>query len=292
MLVLLRLRVPRPYNKSMYVGIDIGGTKILAAASTTGRTMGTSQKIATPSSAKAAVEAIVGLVHQVADGHPVASIGVSSPGWIDHGTVMSADNIGWHNVNISSILSKRLHAHVTLENDAACGGLAETILGAAKGYRHVLYVTISTGVGTSLIVDGKIFRGSRNLEGGHITLQKDGPLCSCGAKGHFESLVSGKAIKRDYGKYAYEIKDAKTWDKIAENMAMGIASLIAAEAPDVVILAGGVSVHWQHFKRPLQKKLSEFWTGEIPPIKLAKFVETAPVIGALLLASQAEQLLL
>ena len=80
MLVLLRLRVPRPYNKSMYVGIDIGGTKILAAASTTGRTMGTSQKIATPSSAKAAVEAIVGLVHQVADGHPVASIGVSSPG--------------------------------------------------------------------------------------------------------------------------------------------------------------------------------------------------------------------
>ena len=181
---------------------------------------------------------------------------------------------------------------MALENDAACGGLSEALLGSGKGFKNVLYITISTGIGTSLIIDGQIFKGNRNLEGGHTTVDKDGPICSCGKPGHFESIASGKAIKRDFGKYAYEIKDKATWDKIANNMAIGVGNMMAIFSPDVVVLAGGVSVHWKHFSSPLIKHISDHYPFEIAPIKLGKYIETAPVMGALLLASRAEQLLL
>jgi len=278
----------------MYVGIDIGGTKILAASSPTGHSMKRSQKIATPENPRATVDAIVDLVHQVSGGRAIASLGVSCPGPIDadRGVVVEAGNLGWKNVPLKRLLEKRLHVNVTLENDAACGGIAEARLGAGINFQHVLYITISTGIGTSLLVDGQLYRGSRNLEGGHITVQKDGPKCSCGKLGHFEAIASGKAIKRDFGKYAYEIKDKPTWDKIAANMAVGIASLSATLAPDVVILAGGVSVHWVRFHKSLERHIGDYLPYQAPTLRLAKYIETAPVIGALLLASQAEQLLL
>ncbi len=279
----------------MYVGIDIGGTKILAAASPDGRRMKTSHKIATPSNARAAIEAMVELVHQVAGGQPVASIGVSSPGPLDlaRGIITTPPNLPWRNLEIKRLLERQLHTTVTVQHDATCGGLAEAILGAGQGFGRVLYITISTGIGVSLMVDGQVFHGAnQNVEAGHVTIQKDGPECSCGAKGHFEALASGKAIKRLFGKYAYEIKDAETWDKIAANIAAGLASLIAVYAPDVVVMAGGVNVHYRKFQKPLERHLRNDYRFGIPPIKLAKYVETAPVMGALLLASQAEQLLL
>ena len=279
----------------MYVGIDIGGTKILVAASPNGRRMVRSQKIATPASSRAGVDAMVDLVHEVAGAKPVASIGVSSPGPLDlaRGIITTPPNLPWHNVEIKRLLEKRLHVNVTVQHDAACGGLAEATLGAGKGSQRVLYVTISTGIGVSLIAGGRVYHdANRNIEAGHITIVQDGPECSCGGRGHFEALASGRAIKREFNKYAYEIKDARTWEKIASHMAAGLASLVAVYAPDIIVLAGGVSVHFHKFQKPLERYLKEDYRFGIPPVKLAKYVETAPVIGALLLASQAEQLLL
>ncbi|HSX14447.1 MAG TPA: ROK family protein [Candidatus Saccharimonadales bacterium] len=279
----------------MYVGIDIGGTKLLAAASNDGRRMIRSHKIATPKDPRAALAAMIELVHQVSAGRPVASIGVSTPGPLDlhKGVILTPPNLPWHNVEIKRGLERSLHANVVVQHDAACGGLAEAILGAGKDYQRVLYVTISTGIGVSLITDGQVYHGAaRNIEAGHITIAQDGPECSCGARGHFEALASGRAIKRQYGKFAYEIHDAKTWDQIAQHLAAGLSSLVAVYAPDVLVLAGGVSVHWRRFARPLAHYMAADFRYGIPPIKLAKYVETAPVIGALLLASQAERLLL
>lgn len=292
--MLLPVGAPKRYNKSMYVGIDIGGTKILAASSPTGRSMTKSQKIATPENPKVAIDAIVDLVHNVSGGKPVASIGVSSPGPLDlaRGIITTPPNLPWRNIEIKRILEKRLHASVTVQHDCACAGLAEALLGSGIGYHKVLYVTISTGIGTGLIIGGQIYHGKQNIEGGHITVIKDGPECSCGALGHFEAIASGHAIKREFGKNAYEIKDAATWDKIAQNMAVGLSSLTAALGPDIIVLGGGVSVHHAHFKRPLDKYMHQYFRYGIPPVKIAKYIETAPVMGALLLASQAEQLML
>lgn len=279
----------------MYVGIDIGGTKILAASSPTGRKMVRSQKIATPSSAKVAVEAMIDLAHEVAGSKPIASIGVSTPGPLDlaRGIITTPPNLPWHNVEIKRLLEKRLNVNVTVQHDAACGGLTEALLGAGVGFERVLYVTISTGIGVSLIDHGQIYHGAeRNIEAGHITIIQDGPECSCGGRGHFEALASGRAIKRQYGKMAYEIRDARIWEKIAAHIAAGLGSLIAVYAPDVIVLAGGVSVHYHKFSKPLERYLKNDYRFGLPPIKLAKYVETAPVMGALLLASQAEELLL
>ncbi len=279
----------------MYVGIDIGGTKLLAAYSPDGRRMVRSEKIATPTNPKAALEAMVDLAHKVAAGKPIASIGLSSPGPLDldRGIILTPPNLPWHNVEAKRWLAKHLQATVVMQHDAACGGLAEALIGAGQGFKRVLYITISTGIGVSLIVDGQVYHGAnRNVEGGHITVVKDGPVCGCGGRGHFEAIASGRAIKREFGKYAYEIHDARTWDKIAANMAVGISSLIAVTTPDVVVLGGGVSVHYRKFHKFLMKHLASDYPFGIPPLRQAKYVETAPVLGALLLASQAQQRLL
>ncbi len=291
---MFRLALNR-YNTLMYVGIDIGGTKLLAAYSPDGRRMVRSEKVATPASPKAALDTMVELVSKVSAGQPIAAIGVSSPGPLnlDRGVILTPPNLPWRYLDIKKQLEKRLHATVVMQHDAACGGLAEALLGSGKDFKRVLYVTISTGIGVSLINAGQIYHGgTTNIEAGHITIVKDGPLCPCGGRGHFEAMVSGKSIKRTYGKYGYEIKDAATWDKIARDMAAGLASLIAVYAPDVVILAGGVGVHYKRFIKPLNKYLAEDYRFGIPPVKLAKYVETAPVLGALLLASRAQQLIL
>ena len=276
----------------MYVGIDIGGTKMLAAYSPDARRLTATAKMATPKNQREAIPDIIKLIDQVAHGRQVASIGVSAAGQHDltRGVILTPPNMTWRNLAITKELSHRTGRHVVLENDAACGGLAEAMLGAGRDSRRMLYVTISTGIGTSLISGGQIDRGRLNTEGGHITIQAhDGPACHCGAKGHFEGMVSGYAIKRRFGKPAYQITDKATWDLIARDMAAGLASLAAMTTPEVIVLAGGVSTHYDRFKVPLARHMGEVYRFELPPIKLAKFVETAPVIGALQLAARADQ---
>jgi glucokinase len=286
---------PSAYNGNMYIGLDVGGTKILAGASPDGRRLVKTEKISTPTDPKKAIAVMTDLAFKLAGSQPIASVGVSSPGPLDlqKGIMLTPPNLPWRNFEIKRQLEQSLSANVTVQHDAACGGIAEATLGSGSGFKRVLYVTISTGIGVGLIVDGQAYHGNNtNIEAGHMTIQQDGPICSCGAKGHFEAMASGRAIKRSFGKYAYEIKDRSTWEKIAAIIAAGLASFIAVYAPDVVVLAGGVNVHFKKFQRPLIQNLEQDFRYGIPEIRLAKYVETAPVIGALLLASQAEHLLL
>lgn len=276
----------------MYVGIDIGGTKMLAAYSPDARRLVATAKMATPKNQREAIPDIVKLIDQVAGGRQVAGIGVSaaSPMDLNRGIMLTPPNLPWRNLPLLKDLTAATRCAVTVAHDADCGGLAETLLGVAQGFKRVLYITISTGIGTALILDGQIYHGQHNLEGGHITVQAhDGPTCSCGAPGHFEAVASGQAIKRRFGKPAYQITDKATWNAIAYDFAVGIASLAAMTTPDVIVLAGGVSTHYDRFKAPLARHLKEVYRFELPPIKLAKFVETAPVIGALQLAARTDQ---
>lgn len=272
------------------MGIDIGGTKLLAAYSSDGRRLTTTAKIATPQDQRQAIPAIMKLIDQVAAGRPIASVGLAAPGPLDfeRGIMLAPPNLPWRNFPIVKALQDKTRHHVSLTHDAAGGGLTEAILGAGQGFKRVLYITISTGIGTSLVIDGQIDHGQSNSEGGHITIQSDGPICSCGARGHFEAVVSGRAIKRRFGKAGYQITDPKIWDEIARDMAAGIASLAAITTPDVIVLGGGVSVHFARFKKPLAHHLGEVYKFHLPPVKMARFVETAPVIGALILASRSD----
>ena len=172
-----------------------------------------------------------------------------------------------------------------LENDANAAALAEARMGAARKQPYVLLVTIGTGVGTGFIINNQIYRGAYDTEGGEITVDAQGPVCTCGGRGHFEAYVSGRAIKHRFGQMAYDIKDADTWDQIAKDISIGLHSMITLLSPSIVVLGGGVDANFNHFKRPLAKYLrASYPRYPLPKVVPAKFVETGVVQGCCILA--------
>lgn len=273
----------------MFAGIDIGGTKTIVTLADEKLKEVASERFPTPTDQLVAMDIFAHITTRLAGKQKLKAIGVSSPGPLDlpRGTVLDPPNLEWRNLHLVDELHRRLKVPVILEHDTNAAAIAEYVEGAGKGAQAMLYVTISTGIGTGLIVGGNLYRGAHDTEGGHITIRPGGRQCGCGGHGHFESEVSGRAIKEKYGRYGYEIKDATTWKKIAEDMALGLANLNAVTSPDLIVLGGGVSVHWKHFRAPLMKYFKQFVTVYTPPkIVAAKNTETAAVRGALLLARQ------
>jgi glucokinase len=190
-----------------YAGIDLGGTKILALiADDAGHVLGDA-RIATP--AKQGPEAVIAqIVAAVGDAareagievRSLAALGVSAPGPIDAGAGVITDppNLpGWHNVPLARILHERLGAPAHLENDANCQGVAEHQFGAGRGLRHMIFVTISTGIGGGIIIDNELYAGESGAAGevGHMPVDIDGRrTCGAGHPGCLEAYASGTAI--------------------------------------------------------------------------------------------------
>ncbi len=269
----------------MYIAIDVGGTKVQVASFVKGKIKQT-YRFSTTSDFETTLNQISELAKLLASEDKIEAVGVAAPGPIDfaRGQILDAPNLHWHHPRVVDALEKALGAPVVLENDAAAAGYAETLMGAGKDANSVLYVTIGTGIGTGVIINQQIYHGARGTEGGHMIIDPEGPECNCGGRGHFETFVSGPAIERRFGRPAHEIYDKPTWDKIAADMALGLVNMITLLSPNVVILGGGVSVHWARFKSPLARHLKAFKRPYLPKVVRAKFVETAPLYGAELLA--------
>jgi glucokinase len=129
-------------------------------------------------------------------------LGIASPGAVDaiNGVVPGAPQLpGWRDVPIVEMMAERLGMPVWLENDANAAALGENRYGAGKGTKNMLYMTVSTGVGGGIIIDGDLYRGTRGAAGelGHVIIDYDGPPCGCGGNGCLESLISGTAIARE-----------------------------------------------------------------------------------------------
>lgn len=191
---------------AVYTGaLDIGGTKMLAGIydsegkllarrrSETQAEQGVSQVIARAALLLRELAQEIG----IAPGR-LAGIGCSAPGPLDseRGVVIFSPNLGWRDVPLAALLSEMLDARVTIEDDARCAALGEARRGGARGAQNAVYVTISTGIGGGVILNGDIYRGSHGCAGevGHMTLDVGGPPCACGNMGCFESLASGTAI--------------------------------------------------------------------------------------------------
>lgn len=270
----------------MYIGVDIGGTKILVVAGDENHHILRSQKIATPETSAQGVIEIVHLIEQVAADDPIKSIFVASPGPLDiaRGKILKTPNMTWEPVNITTQLKNHFSVPVGLENDTDAAGLSEATIGAGKKYPYVLYVSISTGVGTGMVINGEIYHGAHDTEGGHQYIMAEGHLQT------MEKAVSGKAIKRRFGKFGYEIHDPAIWDEIAKDIAIGLHNLITIWSPSVVVLGGGVDVHFHKFEHFLRDHLSELKpVYPLPPIVPAKNMETAVAYGALILAARLDK---
>ena len=198
--------MPDPHN--YYGAIDLGGTKILSlVADGEGRVYGEDSRPSLPhdglevvldriSESLAAAEADASLSRA-----NIATVGIASAGTIDvdRGIVTSAPQLpDWRDVPLRDMMAERLGRSVVLENDASAAALGEYMFGSGKGTRHMLYITVSTGVGGGVVIDGDLYRGASGAAGelGHITIDSTGPICGCGGRGHLESLSSGTSIAR------------------------------------------------------------------------------------------------
>ncbi len=186
-----------------YIAIDIGGTQMRAA-----RYLDSSQgaedvrKIATQANGEDPLFRLKDLIESVwPQKGKVNSIAVGIPGPVDPyaGVVMRAPNIpGWIDLPLQKQMEDWFHVPVVLGNDANLAGLAEWTYGSGRGHHHLIYVTVSTGIGGGIICDDRLILGLHGLAGelGHVTVLPDGPLCSCGKRGHLEAFSSGPSIAR------------------------------------------------------------------------------------------------
>lgn len=275
----------------MLVGVDIGGTKIAVSAAEDPDGRLVSARTSTPATGEEGLREIVRLVQQCVDGAGIEAVGLACAGPLDiaRGMLVRPRREGWADLPVVGLVASELGAPVVMDNDANCGGVAEHRSGAGRDSSVLLYVTISTGIGTGLVVDGKVFRGAHDTEGGCITLDPDGPECpACGGRGHFESFASGLSLKRDFGTTPDLIFDPAAWDEIGRRLAVGLSSLMAMMSPDRVVLAGGVANQFDRFREPLERHLASLRTPYGPaPVVPASYVDDAPVRGALHLAREA-----
>jgi len=197
-------------GRRRYLGaVDLGGSKILSVvADDEGRILGEDR---CPTDAEegpeaglerlgASIEAALAAADLRRE--DLRAAGVCSPGPIDpaRGVIPRAPNLpGWHDVPVCQYLAGRLGVPTILENDATAAAYGEFVYGAGRDFRHIVYITVSTGIGGGLVLDGRLYRGASGAAGeiGHITIDVDGPLCGCGKPGHVEALASGRAIARE-----------------------------------------------------------------------------------------------
>jgi glucokinase len=197
-----------PADGDRYGAIDLGGTQLRAVVADLegrieGEEIGRSHTEEGPEAVMARMEETL---RAAARGAGLAledlkGVGIASPGAVDvrRGIVPDAPQLpGWRDVPLVDLMASRLGVPVVLENDASAGALGEHTFGAGRGAPYMLYLTVSTGVGGGIIIDGDLYRGASGAAGelGHVIIQADGPPCGCGGRGCVESLVSGTAIAR------------------------------------------------------------------------------------------------
>ncbi len=309
------------------VAVDLGGTNVRAALYTEdGKLL---SHCILPTLAHEGLEPTLGrifaAIEEVIKGHerPMA-IGVGAPGPLDpwKGVILSAPNLpGWENIPLADILSERFGIPAFVGNDANLAALAEHRLGAGKGFSNIIYVTVSTGIGGGVIVDGSLLLGAKGFAGevGHIIVKPDGPPCSCGSVGCLEAVASGPAIAREAlrriregevssipkfvegpleGLSAREVaKAALEGDPLARELfreagyylGIGFVSLIHIFNPSRIIVGGGVAKIGKLLLEPAEETVRKFTMREF--LEDFKIVPTAlgdevGLLGAYILAKE------
>jgi len=302
------------------IGIDIGGTKIAGALVSEDGQIVREHKVPTPATDPEAIaNAVVELVTELSTDVEVSAVGVAAAGFIDNerSTIFYAPNLSWRNEPFKAKLASRLGIPVFIENDANAAGWAEYRFGAGRGVKHMIMLTIGTGVGGAIIVDGRMLRGGFGIaaELGHINVVPNGVLCGCGQRGCLESYGSGtallKAAKQFVASGAPEAKrlaelqaeagaltGVQVYEAIQERdsgalalledlgkvLGRAVASMVAVLDPELVVIGGGVSAAGDLLLEPIRKAYLEHLParGFRPELRIeaATLVNDAGVVGA------------
>ncbi len=296
-----------------HLGLDVGGTNLAAAL--VDSEFNIISRASMPAGAGRGIEEITDDMAAVSrkavenagvDMSDVLSWGIGMPSCVNSKTnlLVHANCFGWKNVPIYDYLRDKLPLPVKIENDANCAAYGEALAGAAKGHRNVLMLTLGTGVGGGIILDGHIYAGADNMgaELGHTKLVYEGESCTCGQKGCLEAYASATALIRFYcretGMSVEDVNAEMIFRKAAEGdeaagkivenyigyLAAGLSSFITIFRPEVIILGGGVANAGDQLLVPLRRKLEActFGAAEIglPPVIRAGLGNDAGLIGA------------
>jgi len=189
----------------------------------------------------------------------VCGIGFGGPvDYADGRVALSTHVGGWQDFELPAWVRDELGVPTVMDNDANVGGLGEAVHGAGAGYCPMLYVTLSTGIGGGVIIDGDIYRGADSYAGeiGHLTVRPDGPECLCGARGCLERMCSGLWLERDHGRPAAELlRDPDFVRRYVIDLALGLKAGIMLLNPERVVVGGGIAKAGESLFGPLRAEL-------------------------------------
>lgn len=188
------------------VGIDIGGTKIAGGVVDAAGRIVEKLRIDTPVDTAELAQAVIDMANHLLAAHEAAAVGVAAAGFIDkdRATVIHAPNIAWRGEPLKATLEAGIPVPVTIENDANAAGWAEFRFGAGRDVEHMVMLTMGTGVGGAVVLDGELYRGGHGIaaELGHLRFTRDGLPCGCGQNGCLEQYASGRALQRQANEIA------------------------------------------------------------------------------------------
>lgn len=259
----------------MLVVVDTGGTKTLVASFNSKGILGAQTKFPTPKNQEEYIKALKQILTENYSDKKVEAIVIAIPGIIKEGIATWCPNLGWKNFDVASALKGVLgKTPIFIENDANLAGLSETRMLKSKPALS-LYVTVSTGIGSGVIIDGHINDAMRHSEAGHALVEFDG------AVREWESFASGRAIYKIYGKYARDITSVRTWNQIADRISRGFLAVIPILQPEIVIFGGSIGTYFDKYSKQLTAILKEKLPSFIPCPKFvqAKYPELAVIYG-------------
>lgn len=312
---------------SLSCGIDVGGTKIAGGVVDPSGTIVEELRVESPAEDTEAIEdAIAGLVNELASRHDITGVGVGAAGYIDkdRSTVLFSPNLAWRSLDLKADLAERIDLPIVIENDANAAAWGEFQYGAGEDVDDLLLLTVGTGVGGGIVLDGKLHRGAFGVaaEIGHLRVVPQGHLCGCGNRGCLEQYGSGSALVREArvgaegrSLLAKDLLDRAGGDPEAIDGPMiteaaragdtfsielladlgrwlgeGIASLAAVLDPAVVVIGGGVSEADDLLLDPMRTAFRTSLSGRghrpVAEIRKASLGNDAGLIGAADLARQ------
>lgn len=269
----------------MFIGVDIGGTHTRIA---TGEKSQIFEKVDFPTEDFEKTVSLICDAIKKLTRNEVSRIGVSIAGPYNFSkkTLLRPPNLpnqdSWENKNIAQEIADNVGIQSVAAHDASVIALAEAAYGAGKGKNPVLYYTVSTGIGSGLAIDGKIYHGIHNPESGHQLLSKGGDS--------LESLASGSALRKKFNKEPRDVEGSPEWEEAMEFVAIGISNSILHFSPEIVVVGGGMTKHKEVFFTPVKKYLEKYVTiVPLPKVVPSTLGQDNGLIGALELARTTNQ---
>jgi glucokinase len=306
---------------SLTIGVDVGGTKVAGGVvDSSGRVIEKVKRSTPAASARRTAVVIGDVVTELLERHPAQAVGIGAAGFIEESgsTVLFAPNLAWRDEPVKAQVERRVSIPVVVENDANAAAWAEVALGAARGHRHAMLITVGTGIGAGLVLNGELYRGRWGIAGepGHYRVVPGGRLCGCGNRGCWEQYASGSALVAEAREYARRSPEAavrllqlgggtpenitgpaitqaaregdpgaiECFDVVGRWLGEGLADLAAILDPGCFVIGGGVSDAGDLLLGPARTAFRQHLTGRQhrpeAEIKLAELGADAGLIGA------------